>query len=59
MGPADHWESVYALRAVRQFLWLEVGSSKMALSAPHPLAANAHCWVAIHRLNKVKVIIFT
>ena len=28
------WESAHALRAVRQFAWLEVGSDKVALSHP-------------------------
>jgi hypothetical protein len=28
------WESAHALRAVRQFAWLGVGSGKMALSQP-------------------------
>jgi hypothetical protein len=36
MVPGDASRRAHALRAVKQFAWLEVGSGKVALSRPAP-----------------------
>ena len=37
MSAADNWDSAHALRAVKQFLWLETGLVKAAFSRhAHP-----------------------
>ena len=37
---AGWWESAHALRAVRQFAWLEVGSGKAAVVSSRPPAVG-------------------
>jgi hypothetical protein len=42
-----------SLRVFRQFVWLEVGSGKIALSRPLPPAGNASRWAVVEREDLV------